>query len=221
MLIFVGWLPPYLYPSRCLPRSRREDLSQPHNVHEGCTHHRGCVSSAGRCRSWFSSTHSFESLRLRGYRPRLGDRAHEGRQLAGDGGGHSVRVLAAREQFAIAATEADLRPPGDVTNDRGQMLLADLDLLGDLGPMTIGLGRFDQHSARVAVAGLRDPAEPTPLAARVLTRGEPEVAHELARGVEAGEVAEFGDRGDGHGELHAAERLQGFDHRRETPGLGL
>src|SRR5437762_5575114 len=91
MLIFVGWLPPYLYPSRCLPRSRREDLSQPHNVHEGCTHHRGCVSSAGRCRSWFSSTHSFESLRLRGHRPRLGDRPHEGRQLAGDGGGHSVR----------------------------------------------------------------------------------------------------------------------------------
>src|SRR5213594_902540 len=37
MLIFVGWLPPYLYPSGCLPRSRREDLSQPHNVHEGCT----------------------------------------------------------------------------------------------------------------------------------------------------------------------------------------
>src|SRR6266702_242914 len=104
MLIFVGWLPHYLYPSRCLPRSRREDLSQPHNVHEGCTHHRGCVSSAGRCRSWFSSTHSFESLRLRGHRPRLGDRPHEGRQLAGDGGGHSVRVLAGREQFAIAMT---------------------------------------------------------------------------------------------------------------------
>src|SRR5947209_13494624 len=26
-------------------RARREDLSQPHNVHEGCPHHRGCVSS--------------------------------------------------------------------------------------------------------------------------------------------------------------------------------
>src|SRR3989449_8049802 len=47
MLIFVGWLPPYLYPSRCLPQSRHEDLSQPHNVHEGCTHHRGCASSDG------------------------------------------------------------------------------------------------------------------------------------------------------------------------------
>src|SRR6266480_697867 len=35
----------------CLPRSRHEDLSQPHNVHEGCTYHRGCVSSEDRCRS--------------------------------------------------------------------------------------------------------------------------------------------------------------------------
>src|SRR2546427_7871612 len=57
MLIFVGWLPPYLYPSGCLPRSRREDLSQPHNVHEGCTHHRGCVSSEDRSRS-LSDSHS-------------------------------------------------------------------------------------------------------------------------------------------------------------------
>src|SRR2546427_10772841 len=57
MLIFVGGLPPYLYPSGCLPRSRREDLSQPHNVHEGCTHHRGCVSSEDRSRSLSTLVH--------------------------------------------------------------------------------------------------------------------------------------------------------------------
>src|SRR5438552_2759867 len=101
MLIFVGWLPPDLYPSGCLPRSRREGLSQPHNVHEGCTHHGGRVSAG------------------------------------------------------------------------------------------------------------------------VLTRGEAEVAHELARGVEAGEVAELRDRRDGHGELHATERLKGFDDWIEPPRLGL
>src|SRR5438067_2450450 len=129
MLIFVGWLPPYLYPSGCLPRSRREDLSQPHNVHEGCTHHRGCVSSEDRSRSLSRLVHD-------GYADtglRSGDRPHEGRQLARDGGGDGVRVLAAREQLAISATEADLRPPGDVANRCREMLLAPLHLLGDLG----------------------------------------------------------------------------------------
>src|SRR2546426_6235227 len=187
MLIFVGWLPPYLYPSRCLPRSRHEDLSQPHNVHEGCTHHRGCVSSAGRCRSWFGRPHQ----RLRGDRPHFRDRPHKGRELARDGGRYGVRVLAPREQLAVAPAEAELRPPRDVANDRGQMFLAGLDLLGDLGPIAIGLGRFDQHPARMAVAGLGDATEPAPLPAGVLARGEAEIAHDLPGGLEAGEVAEL------------------------------
>src|SRR5436189_4220 len=131
MLIFVGWVPPYLYPSGCLPRSRREDLSQPHNAHEGCTHHRGCVSSEDRCRC-------LSRLR-RGRGLRSGNRPHEGCEFARDGGGNGVRVLAARAQLAISPTEADLRPPGDVANRCREMLLARLDLLGDLGAVTIGL----------------------------------------------------------------------------------
>src|SRR5207245_4022384 len=73
----------------------------------------------------------------------------------------------------------------------------------------------------MTVAGLGDPAEPAPLATGVLTRGEAEIAHELARGVETGEVAELGDRGDRHRELDPPQRLQSFDHRRETPRRGL
>src|SRR5437867_5846697 len=197
MLIFVGWVPPYLYPSGCLPRSRREDLSQPHNAHEGCTHHRGCVSSEDRCRSL--------SRLLRGRGLRSGNRPHEGCEFARDGGGNGVRVLAARAQLAISPTEADLRPPGDVANRCREMLLARLDLLGDLGAVTIGLRGFDQNAARMAVARLRDAAEPAPVAARVLTRREPEIAHELARIIEAGEVAEFGDRGIRDRELHVVK----------------
>src|SRR5882724_261083 len=109
----------------CLPRSRHEDLSQPHNVHEGCTYHRGCVSSEDRCRS-------LSRLR-RGRGLRSGNRPHEGCEFARDGGGNGVGVLAARAQLAISTTEADLRPPGDVANRCREMLLARLDLLGDLG----------------------------------------------------------------------------------------
>src|SRR5881398_1906338 len=127
-----------------MPRSRREDLSQPHNAHEGCTHHRGCVSSEDRCRSL--------SRLLRGRGLRSGNRPHEGCEFARDGGGNGVRVLAARAQLAISPTEADLRPPGDVANRGREMLLARLDLLRDLGAMTIGLRGFDQNAARMAVA---------------------------------------------------------------------
>src|ERR1051325_2330783 len=101
------------------------------------------------------------------------------------------------------------------------MLLAPLDLLGDLRSVTIGLRGFDENAARMAVARLRDAAEPAPVTARILTRREPEIAHELTRIVEAGQVAELGDRGDRHRELHAAECLQGFDDRIEAPRLRL
>ena len=40
---------------------------------------------------------------------------------------------------------------------------------------------------------------------------------ELARVVEAGEVAEFGDDGDGDDPLHAAQGLQGLDDGVEPP----
>src|SRR5437867_10611255 len=92
------------------------------------------------------------SRRLRGERLRSGDRRHEGRQLARDGGGDGVRVLATREQLAISPTEADLRPPSDVANRCREMLLTRLDLLGDLGTVAIGLGGFNQDSTGMAIA---------------------------------------------------------------------
>ena len=73
----------------------------------------------------------------------------------------------------------------------------------------------------MAVARFGDSAEPAPVTAGILTGREPEIAHKLARIVEAGEVAELGDRGDRHRELHAAERLQGFDDRIKAPWLRL
>jgi len=62
--------------------------------------------------------------------------------------------------------------PSAVGADRfRQLLLAGLDLLGDLGPVAIGLGRLDQDPTGVAVAALGEAAEPAALAARVLAGG--------------------------------------------------
>jgi hypothetical protein len=60
------------------------------------------------------------------------------------------------------------------------------------------------------------------LAARVtggiLAGDEAEEGGELAGVVEAGEVAEFRDHGDGDRVLDAAQGLEGVDDGRETPG---
>src|SRR5262249_24130073 len=116
-------------------------------------------------------------------------------------------VLTAREQPAIPPAEPNLRPPGDVPHRRREILLTRLDRFGDLGAMAIGFRRLDQHAARVAVACLRDAAQPAPLPAGVLARREPEVAHQLPGRGEAREVAELRDRRDRHCELHAAQGL--------------
>jgi hypothetical protein len=53
----------------------------------------------------------------------------------------------------------------------------------------------------------------------VFRRDQPQEFHQFSWGIKTGQVANFGDHGDGHGALHATESLQGFDHRVQTPGL--
>ena len=55
----------------------------------------------------------------------------------------------------------------------------------------------------------------------VLTGGEAQIAHELSGVLETGQVAEFGDEGDGHRELDAAHRLERLDDGGEAPPLDL
>src|SRR2546425_1147627 len=183
MLIFVGWVPPYLCPSgACLGLDARVCRSL-------VTLTRVAPSPGPRLRRESVSLMFRGWAALHGHGLNAGDGPHEGRELTRDGGGHGVGVLAAREQSPVAPIEADLGAPGDVADGFGELLLPGLDLLGDLGPVAIGLGRLNQDSARVAVAALGDSAEPAPVTPRVLARGEDEVAHELARVVEAIEDA--------------------------------
>ncbi len=128
-------------------------------------------------------------------------------------------MFTALAQPTIAFAEAHLSAPADVLDVSRQMLLSRLNGLGDLGRVAIGLGGLDEGAAGMRVAALRNPAEPTTVAGGVLAGREPEVSHELARLVEAREIAELGDRGDGDDELHAAQRLQRLDDRVQAPAL--
>ena len=91
----------------------------------------------------------------------------------------------------------------------------------DLGRVAVGPGAFDQGLAGVAVAGLGDAALTALPAAGIFARCEAEIAHELSGVIEAGQVAEFGDEGDGGEELYASQCLDGFDDGIEAPIPGL
>jgi hypothetical protein len=54
---------------------------------------------------------------------------------------------------------------------------------------------------------------PASRTAGVFRRDQPQEFHELSGVLEAREVDEFCHGGHGHGELHAAQRLEGFDDR--------
>src|SRR5262245_56840666 len=94
-------------------------------------------------------------------------------------------------------------------------------MAADLGGIAVGPRPLDEGSARKGVAGFGDGTLATALATGVLTGGETQIAHQLSRVVEPGEVAEFSDEGDGHRELDAAQSLQRLDDGRQAPGLDL
>src|SRR5262245_54568785 len=83
--------------------------------------------------------------------------------------------------------------------------------------MAIGPRGFDQDTSISTIPGLGD-ATAVDLVARGALRGyEPQVPHELARILKAGEVTNFGDHRDGSNEIDAAHRLQGRDHLGKRP----
>lgn len=55
----------------------------------------------------------------------------------------------------------------------------------------------------------------------MLGRDEAEKGHELAWGVEAGEIAQLGDQRDRRQQVDAAQGLQGVDDRHQAPAPHL
>ena len=146
------------------------------------------------------------------------DGPHEGDEFTGDRRDRHVRVLAARHEPTSPLAQAHLGLPGDVLDVLRQSLEPLLHRLGDFGGMAVGPGAFDEHAAGVAVASLGDRALPAGGAAGVLGGDEADEGGELARRVEAREIAQLRDDGDGDGVLHTPQGLQRLDKRPEAPG---
>ncbi len=71
----------------------------------------------------------------------------------------------------------------------------------------------------MGVFRLGDRALTTPLTTGVFRGGQAQVTHELSGVVNARQIPEFCDDGDGDGKLHTPQGLKGLDHRLKTPGV--
>src|SRR5207253_3214383 len=76
------------------------------------------------------------------------------------------------------------------------------------GSVAVVPGRLDEHSPRVAVAGLGDVPPVLLFSGGVLAGGQAEVAHQLAWVREAAEVADLGEQTQRGVSRDAAERPQ-------------
>jgi len=70
----------------------------------------------------------------------------------------------------------------------------------------------------MAVAGFGDPAAMSGLATGVFPGHQPQVGHQLRRGLKATEISQFGEHGHGRDELHPSQGHEGLDHGGQLPG---
>ena len=80
--------------------------------------------------------------------------------------------------------------------------------------MSMMPGTLDRDAACVAVVRPGDPAALRMPTARMLTRDEPQIRHQLWRPTKASEVVELGHPRHGHHRIHAMEATKPRDRRR-------
>ena len=112
-------------------------------------------------------------------------------------------------QAAQSLAKADLSFPGDFQGEAGRLLEAFLEVHADLGGEALGPGALDENASGVGVSGLGDRSLASSRSARGFGGDQSEISHEESRVRESCEVSDLGDDGDGHGEGHAPQSLDG------------
>ena len=111
--------------------------------------------------------------------------------------------------------QASLGAPGDLEHVRRLACLPSLQLDADARPREVVPGRFDEQTACVTGAGLRDRAAGERLARLLQRRDEPEPRRKLAAASETTEVADLErehQRGQGADAAEAARARDGWRH---------
>ena len=91
----------------------------------------------------------------------------------------------------------------------------------DCGRIAVCPGPFDQGTPGMGIPSLGHAPLLTPPPPGLFRGREPKRMHELAGGLEACQVAQFGHRRHRHRALDTAQGLEGLDDRIEAPGVHL
>ena len=121
----------------------------------------------------------------------------------------------------VAPTEPDLGLPSDVLDDFGLIFQAQWQMPTDFGRIPVSPGAFDQRPSRMGVPRFGNRPLPAMVASRVLRGNQPQEFHQFSWVLTTRQVADFGHHGDGHGELHTPQGLEGLDHGMQAPPLHL
>lgn len=139
--------------------------------------------------------------------------------LAGDGHHDLIDVFAPGHQAAVAFAEADLGFPANLLDGFGHFFHPQLQAATDFGRVAIGPRALHEDAAGMSVTGLGEAPLPASFPTGGFTGHQSPVAHQVAGRLEAREIAQFGDQGDGRGELNPAQCLERFHHWQPAPGL--
>ncbi len=160
-----------------------------------------------------------DGLRVRGRGALLHHRPQEPYELARDRHRCDLRLLPKR-QMGVALMQAMLCLPRMRDYRRRLPRLASLEIDTDRWAMMITPCGLHEHMPTVTVARFGDRAFPLPIAARILTRHQPQVCRQLRRAFEPPPIDDL--RGQHHRALERdpAETLEALHHRRERRQLG-
>ncbi len=146
---------------------------------------------------------------------------HTGDPFPGDGHHDLSGVFPPGAQASIPCAEPYLCLPANIGHGFGEFLQAQWQGATDVRGRAVRPGPFAECLASLGVSWLGDRARPAPLTAGVVRRRQAQVTHELSGVVQAGQLPAFRDDGDGDGQLHAPQGVQGLDHRGQAPGMPL
>jgi hypothetical protein len=131
----------------------------------------------------------------------------EGAELPRYGRHGDLRLLPATHEPRVASAET----MGGGARDRRYLGGLVRHLFVTALRVAVGPGCLDEDAAHEAVAGLREPASSLGLSARMLTRHEARVRHELSRALEAADVPKLHEQDHGAQRRNAAETAEARD----------
>jgi hypothetical protein len=160
-------------------------------------------------------------MALGGHGDLLGNRPHEPHQLTGHGHDDLVGMFSVCQQASVAFAPSYLGCPADVLDRVGVLFQAELEMPADVGGIAVRPGPVHERATRMRVAGCGNRTLPASRPRGIFRGDQPQAFHELFGMIEARQVAECRDRGDGHRQLDPTQGLEGLDNGLSTPRFDL